>query len=581
MRKRSFRRLFIVYPALLVLAVLFVEFYVTRVVRDTYVGTLRESHADQARLIAEHIRFDSPAEAVRMAKVLKAETGARVTLISRDGRVLADSDMDASLMDNHLLRPEIQEAIMKGWGSATRLSASLGYEMLYSSARVAGEGGAVRFVRLAVPLTEVNSRVNLVRAEILSVVIVVLLVTGGGSLWQAGRLRRLVVQLTEFSRAVASGDLGKRIHVGEAGEFGEIASNLNSMSSELKGMLESLEEEKNRLEVILKSVPDALLITDAKGTIVLASSASRAFFGSPMPLTGRNCIEAVRNHDFAELMDGVRKNLEHESGEIRLDYPEEKFVFVRVSPLFYRQSELSGFVAVFHDTTKMKRLEEVRKDFVANVSHELKTPITAIKGFADTLLEGAIDDRENAVKFVSTIKTHSERINSLVDDLMMISKIELGVIQIDKAETDLAEVTEHVFDMLREKAGAKGLYLKTSIEPGAAKILADRDRLTQILTNLVDNAIKFTPRGGVEVGLGREDGRRFIHVGDTGVGVAEKHLPRLGERFYRVDPSRSRQLGGTGLGLAIVKHLVKAHGWEMKIESRLGEGTTVKIYISS
>ncbi|MGD8351385.1 MAG: ATP-binding protein, partial [Nitrospirota bacterium] len=562
------------------LAVLFVEFYVTRVVRDNYVDTLRESHAAQARLMAEHIPLDARAEAAGMAKVLKAETGARVTLIAEDGRVLADSDMDPSLMDNHLSRPEVQEATIKGRGSATRFSDTLGYEMLYTSARVAGEEGPVRFVRLAVPLAEVNSRVNMVRVEILSVVIVVLLVTGGFSLWQGGRLRRLVAQLTDFSRAVAGGDLGRRIHVAEGGEFGEIASNLNSMSSELRGMVESLEEEKNRLEVILKSVPDALLITDAKGAIVLASSASRAFFGSPVPLEGRNCMEAVRNHDFAELVDGVRNNLVHESGEIRLDYPEEKFVFVRVSPLFYKKSELSGFVAVFHDTTRMKRLEEVRKDFVANVSHELKTPITAIKGFADTLLEGAIEDRENATKFVSTIKTHSERINSLVDDLMMISKIELGVIRIDKAETDLAEVVENVFGMLREKAEVKGLYLRTSLEPGAARIMADRDRLTQILTNLVENAIKFTSRGGVAVGLSEEDGKRFIHIDDTGIGVAEKHLQRLGERFYRVDPSRSRQLGGTGLGLAIVKHLVKAHGWEMKIESRLGEGTTVRMYIS-
>lgn len=580
MRKRSLRRLFILYPALLVLAIVFVEFYVTRVVRENYVNTLRESHAAQARLIAEYIPVDAREDAAGLAKVLKAETGVRVTLIAEDGRVLADSDMDASLMDNHLSRPEIQESIMKGRGSATRFSNTLGYEMLYTSARVSGEKGPVRFVRLAVPLDEVRARVNIVRVEILSVVIVVLLVTGGISLWQAGRLGRLVSQLTDFSRAVAGGDLGKRIHAREAGEFREIAENLNTMSSELRGMLESLEEEKNRLEAILKSVPDALLITDAKSTIVLASSASRDFFGSPMPLAGRNCMEVVRNHDFAALMDGVRKTLVHESAEIRLDYPEEKFVFVRVSPLFYKKSELSGFVAVFHDITKTKRLEEVRKDFVANVSHELKTPITAIKGFADTLLEGAIDDRENATKFISTIKSHSERINSLVDDLMMISKIELGVIGVDKTETDLAEAAENVFGMLRDKADAKGLYLRTSLAPGTTQIRADRDRLTQILTNLVDNAVKFTSRGGVTLGLDEEDGRRFIYVEDTGIGVAEKHLSRLGERFYRVDPSRSRQLGGTGLGLAIVKHLVKAHGWEMKIESRLGEGTTVKIYIS-
>jgi two-component system phosphate regulon sensor histidine kinase PhoR len=262
-----------------------------------------------------------------------------------------------------------------------------------------------------------------------------------------------------------------------------------------------------------------------------------------------------------------------------VDAPEERYLSVNVSPLLYK-GEISGFVAVFHDITQMKKLEQVRKDFVANVSHEIKTPITAIKGFADTLLEGAIDDRGDALKFLQTIKANSERINSLVDDLMTISKIELGVIRVEKAAVDMADVAESVSSLLGQKAREKGLSLAAAIAPDHRSLTADKDRLAQILTNLVDNAIKFTERGGVTFGVSAEGDRTVLFVEDTGIGIPAKHLPRLGERFYRVDPARSRKMGGTGLGLAIVKHLVRAHGWDMQIESTPGRGTKVKIIVT-
>jgi two-component system phosphate regulon sensor histidine kinase PhoR len=233
----------------------------------------------------------------------------------------------------------------------------------------------------------------------------------------------------------------------------------------------------------------------------------------------------------------------------------------------------------------------MRRDFVANVSHEIKTPITAIKGFAETLLGGAIDDRENALRFLQTIKNHSERLNSLVEDLLTLSRIELGDIKIEKTAVSLDDVIDTVFTTLRNKAEIKGLYLKKEMPENLCEIKADRNRLTQILLNLVDNGIKFTETGGVTVSVQAHSpipspqsptpDRDFneISVTDTGIGIPQKHLSRLGERFYRVDSSRSRELGGTGLGLAIVKHLVKAQGWEMKIESTPAKGTRVNIII--
>jgi len=251
--------------------------------------------------------------------------------------------------------------------------------------------------------------------------------------------------------------------------------------------------------------------------------------------------------------------------------------------LFYHKNELSGLVAVFHDVTQLKKLEQVRKDFVANISHEIRTPITAIQGFAETLLDGALEDRENSRKFLETIRENSKRINNLVDDLMTISRLELGAITVEQSDVDFGDVAGAVLAVLDRKAAAKGISITTSVPSDFGTIRADRDRLVQILTNLVDNAIKFTDKGEVTFGIRETDaegsGRSEIFVTDTGIGIPDRHLPRLGERFYRVDAARSRTMGGTGLGLAIVKHLVRAHGWDIKIESNYGKGTTVRILI--
>ncbi len=408
------------------------------------------------------------------------------------------------------------------------------------------------------------------------ILLIVLLVTSLVFLWQTEHLRRLLREITDFSRSLSRGEIDKRLYLKNAGEFNEIAENLTSMSVRMQDMMARNEGERNRLNVILKSIPDALLISDAKGKIILSSTSVKEFFGEA-PASGAQFIEFIRNQEISDLVDKVRKTLSPGMTEFRIESPEEKYLSVRVSPLFYKENELPGFVAVFHDITQIEKLEQVRKDFIANVSHEIKTPITAIKGFADTLLDGALDDKENAVRFLQTIKFNSERINSLVDDLMTISKIELGVIKVEKTMVDIEDVFKNILELVKDKAAEKNLSLTISNRPGIKEIKADKNRLIQILINLVDNALKFTESGGVTFGVDEQNGKVFLFVEDTGIGVPLKHLSRLGERFYRVDPARSRKMGGTGLGLAIVKHLVKAHGWQILIESRVGKGTKVRI----
>jgi two-component system phosphate regulon sensor histidine kinase PhoR len=481
-------------------------------------------------------------------------------------------------MDNHRNRLEIQQADLSGTGMTVRTSDTLGSDLLYVAKKVTHDGSLIGFVRLSVPLQDVDASVNALRLRIIVAVTSILLLTGLFSLWQIEHLRRLTIQIRDFAAAVARGDFTRRLFLTRSGEFDEIAHSLNSMSKDLNRSIAASEEERNRLAVILRSIPDALLISDASGVIQLTSAASRTFFGDA-PLQGRQFIEVVRDREFIALLDRVRQDLSPASTDLTLDVPAERHCIVSLSPLSFREGEISGFLAIFHDITQLKKLEQVRKDFVANISHEIRTPITAIQGFADTLLDGALEDREHARRFIETIRANSRRIDSLVDDLMTISKIELGVIAVEKTDVAFGDVAETVQATLQDKAARKGLALRTVIPSDAGMLRADRDRLVQILTNLVDNAVKFTDAGTVTIGMTDESGRTVLFVEDTGIGVAEKHLARLGERFYRVDAARSRNMGGTGLGLAIVKHLVKAHGWEMHIESTVGKGTKVRIIL--
>ena len=574
-----FRRIFILYTLILFLAIVVIELFITDTVRESYIKDLHNNLTVQARLISDSISFKTPSPLDDLCKQFKETTGARVTIIAPDGRVLGDSETDSTRMDNHAHRQEIQQAALDGAGMSVRFSDTLKYDFLYVAIKVAREAGPEGFIRLSMPLKNVDAAINLLRVKIILVVTLILLATGVVSLWQIERIRRLTQQIRDFSKALARGEVGKKLFLERAGEFDEIAESLNAMSGELKNSIATHEEEQHRLNTVLRNIPDALFIIDANNTVRLSSLAARKLFGDTA-LQGRPFIEVVRNSEFLSLMEEVRKQRKTGVAEVKLDSPLEQYCVVQVSPLFYSERELSGFVAIFHDITQLKRLEETRKDFVANISHELKTPITAITGFAETLLEGALNDREHAVTFLRTIKANSERINSLIDDLMTISRIELGVIKVEKSPVDLQEVADHVLILLRNKAAEKNLTIQAQILPMPRTVAADRDRLIQILTNLVDNAIKFTEQGEVKFGMAEENGTAYLFVEDTGIGIPQKHLSRIGERFYRVDPGRSRSMGGTGLGLAIVKHLVKAHGWDMQIESTPGKGTNVRIFIT-
>lgn len=583
MKDILYKRTLLFYLVTTLVFIIALQFYLSSVIKNYYISNLKDNLIIYARLIAEKIPSSNTTNLDSFCRSYKEKSGVRITIIDETGRVLGDSNEDSSKMENHLNRPEVQEANISGTGSSIRFSKTLSKNFFYLAISV--NRPEKIFLRLSVPLDQIETEISKIRMKIviasLAAVVAIFLIV----ILKTKMITESIREIASFSKEVAEGNLKRRLLLNEKDELGELGRNISNMAQELNIRLKQSEQEKNKLEAILENMSDGLILTNVKGQIILYNTAFKNLLSIKQEIEGKTLMETLRRAELIDVIEDVVREKQRASMEIRVDYPRELYLIVTASPLIIEES-VSGVVLIFNDITRLKKLEEIRKDFVANVSHEIKTPITAIKGFAETLLDGAINDKENALKFLEIIKNHSERLNSLVSDLLTLSSIELGDVKIEKADVNLDEVVEAVFTTLKEKANKKGLYLKKQIDSEFNRIKADRHRLIQILVNLVDNGIKFTETGGVTIRVKGEklkfkdaEERDFVTISieDTGIGIPKKHIPRLGERFYRVDSARSRDLGGTGLGLAIVKHLVKAHGWKMNIESEEGKGTTIHI----
>lgn len=411
------------------------------------------------------------------------------------------------------------------------------------------------------------------------VVIIILCICLAYLLYRHYRISQSANEIKLFINNLSLGNFNERLFLKTFNPLNEIIKAINSLLETIKAKLASADEEMQRMEAILRGMTDSVLIVDTSGGIVLANRAFRKIFSVDKSIEKKQFMEVIRNSQLIDIFRKAMDSWEIISDEIVVSRRDRDIYLIATAVPIYSGDTVSGIVLTLHDITRLKQLEQIRTDFVANVSHEIKTPITAIVGLTETLIEGAIEDKENAIKFLNMIKKHGERLNSLVDDLLTLSRIELGDIKVEKKIVDIHEIIDTVISTFKEISQKKGLYLNKNIPDEKISIIADKNRLIQILLNLVDNGIKFTETGGVTIGVKKENNYNIIYVEDTGIGIPAAHLNRLGERFYRIDRARSRELGGTGLGLAIVKHLVKAHGWDMKIESIQERGTKVIITI--
>ena len=360
----------------------------------------------------------------------------------------------------------------------------------------------------------------------------------------------------------------------------ELRQTLQTMVDKYHHRVAHLSTEKSRLKVILESISEAILVTGQDGRAQLANRALSQLFNVGDEMLGRPTAEIVRHAAVQGAIDDCLQNGVEKAIEVEMGVGSVRYLDVHVAPIL-REEQFVGAVTVFYDITRLRQLERMRRDFVANVSHELRTPLTSIKGYAETLADGALNDKEAAARFVSIISTNADRLSLLLDDLLDLSRLESEQFRIEKKQCDLRRLIESSISSVRTTAESKRVALQLEME-GEHSILCDAQHMENALTNLLDNAVKYTPESGrVDVGLRFEDERVWVNVSDTGIGIPSADLDRIFERFYRVDKGRSRAMGGTGLGLAIVRHVVEAHGEKVLVESEVGRGTTFRISLSN
>ncbi len=562
--------------------------YLDRALEEFAVEALEARLATAARLahddVAALLRNDAGPGALRERALRDARaTGARVTIIAPDGIVRADSDVevaDLARVENHVDRPEVRAALTGSQGRDLRTSATVSRPLLYVAVPVEDAGRVTGVLRLALPLEIVTVSHRRLDRVMRIGGLVALAAAFGIGLFVARRVTRPVVEMQASARRMSEGELGLRAPAGSLDEIGALGRALNVMMARLQQQIEDLRQERAKATAIVDGMVEGVIAVDAHEAVVLMNGRARAMLGAPPgALEGKPFQEVVRN---AELHEIFRKaQAAGTAGGLRrvlgLTRPAARTLEVNALPLRLG-GEPAGVLMVLHDVTELRRLEQVRTEFVANVSHELRTPLTAIQGYLETLLGGGLEEPEQARKFLDIAFRHTERLGRLLGDLTDLSNIELGKVTLQTEAVGLDDVLDSVLAIIRRRADSGGVALRTDLPADLPAVRADHDRLAQILINLVDNAVKYTPRDGtVSIGARPLEGARVeVVVADTGVGIPRADLPRITERFYRVDKARSRELGGTGLGLAIVKHLVLAHGGELRIESAEGRGTTVR-----
>jgi two-component system phosphate regulon sensor histidine kinase PhoR len=508
---------------------------------------------------------------------------ARVTLITPDGRVVADSERTpegVASMENHAGRSEVRAALAGAVGRDVRRSTTIGAPLIYVAAPVTNAGRIVGVLRLAAPVEAATPAYEYLRAVMLTGGGIALVVALSIGLFVAGRVTRPVVEMQDVARQMSEGNFEVRASVRSPDEIGTLGRSLNAMAARLREKIGDLEREQAKATAVLDAMVEGVIATDGHDHIILINERARVLFGLGRARADRlPLLEVIRNVDLHDVLGESRLAADGTvvNREVKVSEPSERVLQVHAVPLRFT-GEARGVVMVLHDITELRRLEQVRTEFIANVSHEIRTPLTAIHGYLETLLDGALEEPENARKFLEIVFRHTERLGRLTDDLTDLSNIELGRISLRLEPTAVADVAESVLAIIAPRAATGQVTVEARLPAGLPAVVADRDRLAQILINLVDNAVKYTPKGGrvwLE-GRVREPGVVEVAVCDSGAGIPKADLPRLTERFYRVDKARSRELGGTGLGLAIVKHLVLAHGGELTIDSELWKGTIVR-----
>ncbi|HXH85467.1 MAG TPA: ATP-binding protein [Nitrospira sp.] len=520
---------------------------------------------------------------------------ARVTLINSEGQVLADSavlDRDLSTVENHRTRPEIERAAVTGFGTDLRSSQTTGERTLYRAVRLGdlGQTSPPIYLRLGLPMTTLDEGLSKLKRNLMLAFVTAFMIAVGLSIWLAGSLTRPLLDMATAARQLAAGDHTVHIRTSSHDEVRVLADTLNHMTDELKSKIGELSEDRSQLLAMLTSMVEGVMVLDYRGRVLQVNPALERMFGVTRAETrGRQVSELFRHPELNQLVSNVLASRVGQEDEIVLA-PSGRCLHIEASVAGGQQENEACAVLVFHDITELRRLENIRKDFVANVSHELRTPLTSIKGYVEALLDGGKDDPDTSVRFLDIILKQSDRLNLILEDLLQLSKIESGQVQFKREPLHIGSVVERTIAMIKPLADKKHHRLIAQVSSDLPLVNGDQERLVQVLANLVDNAIKYTPEGGqitvtarrIPIAENRTEPQQDgieLSVTDTGIGIPEQDRPRVFERFYRVDKARSRELGGTGLGLAIVKHIVEGHGGQVWVEGNRPTGSRFVVWL--
>lgn len=584
-RKSIFWKLGLAYFVLLLAVLAAADFVAGRILRENYIRAADERLRSLALLAKDRPpAFDSEAALASWSSWM-SRSGARVTIIASNGLVLADSAHDIKTMENHSNRPEFRQAMASGEGESVRHSKTLDRDLVYWAMRVDRADAPPVIVRFATPLAQINAALAEVRMRLWEISLLILLLAIGISALFSRRFAKRVRALQDFSQRVAGGSFHPLLRDSTADELGDLARALNDTALRLSATISSLSDERNRSAAILRSMAEGIAVIDADEKITFCNEAFAAIWNIPSAaVLGESAVTVIRQPDVLEVIRGALAGGDR-LGEISLGSAQPRSFVIAATPVRPEASDGAaemleahralGAVTVFHEITEIRRVEQIRKDFVANVSHELRTPLTAIQGFAETLLSGGLEDQQNNRHFSEIIRRHANRLSRLTDDLLKLSRIEAGKLDIEMHAVDVGEMMQSVVELACNAAKQRGLSLNVISPPHRfPRVRGDAGLLRDVLRNLLDNAVQYTPAGGtIEVSATQNAASVILTVSDNGIGIPQADQSRIFERFYRVDADRSREAGGTGLGLAIAKHIVEAHGGQIWVDSTVGVGS--------
>jgi two-component system phosphate regulon sensor histidine kinase PhoR len=580
-RPNLFWKLALTFLALLLGVLVAVDFFAERALRSDYertgfnqlIAIARVAQARPPQLSQLPVLRPEDIASLRAWVEQMAVSGAHVTVITGDGLVLADSQPDPQASENHAGRPEIRDALAKGDGRSIRHSVTINRDLLYYAVRQNMPGGSPIVLRFALPLETVDEVLSSFRRSLWLASFVILLLAGAASLLISRSFSDRVERLKEFSRLVAEGDF-RPLPADSSGDALEaLAASLNQTAARLDRTIRTLTEERNLSSAILGSMLEGVAVVNASERLLFANRGFAEILELDVPpQSGRALVEVVRQTELIEAVRRVLRGAPRVEAEIITGTLRQHFFAATVAAV--RAGETSGAVIVLHDITDLRKLERVRRDFIANVSHEFKTPLTAIQGFAETLLAGAVDDPQNRGRFLGIILEHSRRLARLTDDLLKLSKMDADRLELEIRRLSVSQLIESCLETAQHRAAEKDIRISVNIAEHLPEIAGDRRQLAEVLQNLLDNATQYTlPGGQIMVSAETSDAEVIFTVSDTGIGIPQADQPRIFERFYRVDAARSREVGGTGLGLAIAKHLVEVHGGRIWVESEVGQGS--------